>query len=234
MSKTNEYQQHLERLEKEENLSPQDRKFKAHIDCSRVKYRAAARDLLHELGGKGFQISVIKELRESKVKYLEAIPILIKWLPRVTYRPLKKDIVRTLSQPWAKLSAEVLIDEFKNSTSEEDKNYRWIVGDALVPVVRKNHFNQLAEIVRDRSAGFTRQMVMVALGKTKHPKAAEVLMEVLQAGDEVGHAMDGLRRLKAKVPRELIMPQLTHEFPWVRKEAKKLLALQDKLDAAET
>lgn len=74
-------------------------------------------------------------------------------------------------------------------------------------------------------------MVIRAVAKTKHPDAPGVLLELLKAADEVGHTIYGLRRLKAPVPRDLVEPYLSHELPWVRKEAKKLLELQEKLDA---
>ncbi len=233
MAKRNYYQEHLDRLDRGENLSPQDIKLKLHIDQSKAKYLAAGRGLLDELNESGFNIVAVQDLRHRKTKYLDAIPILIKWLPKIRYDPLRKDIVRTLSVSWAKSATEVLIKEFEKSTGENEEDYRWVVGNALAAVAHKKYFPELATIVRDRSAGSARQMVMTALAKTKHPEAAGILIEILQEGEEVGHVLDALRHLKARVPRELVEPYLNHEFPWVRKEAKKLLELQDKLDAQE-
>lgn len=233
MTKRNYYQEHMARLEKGENLSPQDIKLKEHISISSAHYDAAARELYEDLREIGYVVNSIQDFRESGKKHPDAVPVLMKWLPKVKYEPLKEDIVRTLAAPWARAATEGLLQEFHQAIGENEQNYRWVVGNALAAVAHKKYFPEFAAIVRDRSAGSARQMVMTALAKTKHPDAAGVLIEILQAGEEVGHVLDALRRLKARVPRELVEPYLNHEFPWVRKEAKKLLELQDKLDAQE-
>ncbi len=233
MAKRNYLKEHLDYLEKGEDLSPQDIKFKEHVDRSMTQYNAAARGVVGELKENGFDITIIQDLRTSGQKYPSAIPILMKWLPEIKYEPLKNDIVRTLTVPWGKPAADLLIDEFNRSTSKKDQNYRANVGNALRVVAQKKHFPELAAIVRDRSAGYTRRMVIRALGRIKHPNSASVLLELLPDDGEIGHVIDMLRRLKARVPRDLVEPHLTHELPWVRKEAKKLLELQDKLDAQE-
>lgn len=233
MTKRNYYQEHLEFLEKGENLSPQEVKLKEHIDRNRALYHAAARGVISDLRANGFDVTVVRDLRESGRKYPDAIPILMRWLPKVKYDMLKEDIVRTLSVPWGKPAADLLIQEFNRATSEDEQDYRAVVGNALRVVAQKKHFPELAAIVRDRSAGYTRRMVIRALGRIKHPDSASVLLELLPDDGEIGHVMDMLRRLKARVPRDLVEPHLTHELPWVRKEAKKLLELQDKLDAQE-
>ncbi|CAM2011193.1 HEAT repeat domain-containing protein [Acanthopleuribacter pedis] len=234
MKKRNYYKEHLERLEKGENLSEQDLVIKERFAANRAKYRVAAQGLFEDLHEVGCYVSSLQELQEDKKGYLVAIPVLIKWLPKIDYDLLKEDVVRIMTNSWAKGAAEVLIQEFQITTSEQHKSYRWAVGNALSVIAQKKHFPELASIVQDRSAGSARQKVMKALAKTKHPDASQVLIEALRIGDEVGHVLNALRYLKARVPKALVEQYLNHEFPWVRKEAKKLLALQDKLDAAET
>ncbi|CAM2007143.1 HEAT repeat domain-containing protein [Acanthopleuribacter pedis] len=229
MNKKDLYNKQLARLEEESILSQKDKKLKTHIENSRQKYNSTQKGIIEELHQLGYSIQYVGELSTTGKKYIDAIPILTKWLPIVTYKPLKHDILSLLSVSWAKSAFNVLIQEFKSTTDEYDKRYRWAVGNALASMASKNHYLELASIVRDRSAGHTRQMVIEALAKTKHPDAADVLLESLQNDDEVGHTLLALRRLKARVPREIIEPYLGHEFPWVRKEAKKLLELQDKL-----
>ncbi|CAM2005165.1 hypothetical protein [Acanthopleuribacter pedis] len=223
------YQQQLERLERGVNLSPQDKKLKAHIDRSMAKYLAAGRELLVELREAGFDIIAVQDLRASGSKYPEAIPILMKWLPKIKYDALRDDIVRTMSVPWGKPAADLLIEEFKRASPGEGVDYRWVIGNALATIAQKRHFPELANIVRNRKNGSDRQMVFLALAKTKHPEAASVLVEMIPHGEEIGHLFSALRRLKARIPRELVEPYVHHEFPFYRKEAKKLLELQGKL-----
>ncbi|CAM2005166.1 hypothetical protein [Acanthopleuribacter pedis] len=234
MNEMDLYQKHMARLEKGENLSTQDKRLKAHIDRSRAKYQAAAKDLLKDLEDIGFSVTSVAALGDGGRKYADAIPILMKWLPLVKYDALRDDIVRTMSVPWGKPAADLLIREFKRASPGEGVDYRWVIGNALATIAQKRHFPELANIVRDRKNGSDRQMVFLALAKTKHPEAAPVLVAMIPHGEEIGHIFSALRRLKARVPRELVEPYLNHEFPLYRKQAKKLLALQDKLDAAES
>jgi hypothetical protein len=44
----------------------------------------------------------VGELRRRGVKYTAAVPVLLEWLPRVSYLMLSDDIVRTLSVAFAK------------------------------------------------------------------------------------------------------------------------------------
>ena len=76
------------------------------------------------------------ELRHSGTKYKSAIPVLLRWLPKVAYSSLKEDIIRTLSVPWAKPEATpILLEEFKNIEDPTGTGLRWVIGNALEVLV---------------------------------------------------------------------------------------------------
>lgn len=137
MAKRNYLKEHLKYLEKGGKLSSQDIRFKEHVDRSMAQYKAAARGVIGELKENGFDITIIQDLRTSGRKYPAAIPILMKWLPDIKYEPLKNDIVRTVSAPWAKAATEALLQEFNRATGETEQNYRWTVGNALEAVAHR-------------------------------------------------------------------------------------------------
>jgi hypothetical protein len=122
----------------------------------------------------------LADLRHSGVRYREAIPALVAWLPQVTDRRVKEEIVRALTVPWARPAATgPMIDEFRRVDASVDPTgtgLRWVIGDALEVLADDSSFDELAELVRDPRYGKARQMVVLGLGRSKRPEAVEVLV----------------------------------------------------------
>jgi hypothetical protein len=188
-------------------------------------YLRAAEPVLRELGAKGFPVSTIGELRQSKAEYRAAVPILLHWLSRVSDPQVKEDIVRTLSVPWAKPdAAPALIEEFRKAESE---GIRWAIANGLEVTADDTVFGELARLVQDKGYGRAREMLVLALGNMQDPCAVTVLMALLDDEQMVGHAIMSLGKLKAPTARVRLKELTLHPTAWVRKEAKKALAIID-------
>jgi HEAT repeat protein len=184
------------------------------------EFNEGARPLLDELAQAGFPS--IELLRRRK-KYLEAIPILLKWLPRIANYRVKESIVRALTVPWAKGAvAPTLIAEFKSADLTAD-SYKWTIGNALASVPSRSIAGDLIELLQDRKHGSARQMLALALAKSGDLRATDVLLDLL--GDETlrGHAIIGLGKLASPRARLQLEPFLSDENAWIRREAKKAL-----------
>jgi HEAT repeat protein len=72
--------------------------------------------------------------------------------------------------------------------------------------------------------------VVLALGKTKDPRAAQVLLRLLDDDDVVAAAATAVGMLKISAARGKLHALLAHRNPEVRKRAKQALA---KIDKAE-
>lgn len=187
------------------------------------KYSRAVAPLLEELASKGVWVNTIGELRTRDVaEYRAAVPILLRWLPQVSAENIKEDIVRTLSIPWAKPTAgPILLEEFKKADNE---GLRWAIGNGLAVAADDSLFEAIVELVEDRRYGKAREMLAVALGNMRDPRATDVLLDLLDDSDMVGHAVMALGHLRAAVARKRIASLVTHPKQWVREEAKKALA----------
>jgi HEAT repeat protein len=175
----------------------------------------------------GFDVEWIDELYNNHLDYRTAIPTLLDWLPRVSNPDVKADIVRALSVRWAKpKAAPLLVKEFARAPDE--LGLRWAIGNALSVVADDSVFEEVVRLVRDRRHGRSREMVAVALGNMKNPRAVDVLLELLEEEQLAGHALIGLGKLKPEKAREAATRLLDHSKAWVRKEAAKLLAKLDK------
>jgi hypothetical protein len=193
------------------------------IEC----YRTAARGVLADLAAAGFEVEAVGDLRRLG-KYAKAVPVLARWLPRVEDAAVKEDIVRTLSVPWARDVAPLLLSEFKQAEEPTGMGLRWAIGNALEVLANDDIADELIGLAKNRQYGKAREMVTVGLGKLKHPRVTDVLLDLLADEEVVGHAVMALGKLRAKEARSSIEPLLKHPKPWVRKEAKKALANIDK------
>lgn len=183
--------------------------------------------LLAELAEVGFSVASLTELRTSGVRYRAAVPVLLRWLPMVSDREVKEDLVRALSVPWARpVAARPLIDEFARVDERVDPSgtgLRWAIGNALSIVADDSVFDELVHLVEDRSFGKARQMVVVGLGRSKRPEAVPVLIGLLDDEDVSGHAVKALAKLGVEEARPALERMVNDPRSWVRNEAKKAL-----------
>jgi len=187
--------------------------------------RLIALPILEELREAGFDFESLHELQHSGVSYTMAIPILLKWLPLITNENVKGAIVSLLGVRGAKPAAVIpLINEFLK-ISDSHSGLKWAIGNALGSISDDRVFDTISELVQNPGHGRSRQMLVLAFGKMKNPKAVEILIGLLDDEDVSGHAVTALAKLKSD--RALPHLQRFAEDPrtWVRRVAKKAVAL---------
>ncbi len=197
---------------------------------NRRRYREAAAGLLGDLETAGFAVQTLAQLRQRGVGDGRAVPVLVNWLPRITYLPLKRDLIATLGSPWARpAAARPLIEEFNRVDPAEDTadtSVRWSIGDALERVADESVVDDLVKIATDTRHGRHRALVVTALGNMSRARdrVLPVLLASLDDDDVAAYAVMGLGKLKAAEARPAVERFLDHPESWVRKEAKKALA----------
>ena len=99
--------------------------------------------------------------------------------------------------------------------------------DQLSLRIEENAVPQVAEelirLIENRKLGESRSVLLVALAKTKHPRAADVIASVLHEDGMAWAGLQALARLKAKMHVEKIRRCLKDPDSDVRREAKKAL-----------
>lgn len=189
-------------------------------------------ELIRDLRGVGVDVGDVWDLVNSKTQYRAAVPVLLDWLTHLEQRvaegeraKLREGLVRSLTIPAARpLAAPALIDEFRNSVDETGLGDRWMIGNALSVVVDDSVFDEIESLVRNRNFGKARQMVVVGIGRSKDPRAAPLLVELLNDEDVAAHALKALVKLNPSGVRAAVEPLLDHPQALVRREAKKALA----------
>ena len=187
------------------------------------EWNEAAAPLMAELVSSGYDVKSLDLLARSDA-YKDAVPILVKWLPKITNSRVKESIVRALSVSWARLGAvTALLTEYRNTPDSENRGLKWAIGNALEVLASDKIFDDIVELVQDKRHGIARQMLVLALGKMKNPRAVDVLICQLDDDDVVGQALTSLKKMKAKQARTHIVRLINHPNAWVRKQAKQAL-----------
>ncbi|MBC7252108.1 MAG: HEAT repeat domain-containing protein [Anaerolineae bacterium] len=186
-------------------------------------------DILREVDKRGIPREKLPEfLQRGPVDYRAGISVLLKWLPLVDNLDVKWAIVDALAWKWAKpVAARPLIEEFRK-TPMERWGFKWSIASALCEVADASVFDDIVELVRDKRHGRAREMLAVALAKTKDPRAVDVLIELLDDEEIAGHAVYALRLLAPPEARSALERFVDHPKTWVRNEAKRALAKIDK------
>lgn len=156
--------------------------------------------LIYELADIGIIVNSIWDLVNTKTKYPEAIPILMKYLPLVNYIRNKEGIVRALSVKEAKgLILPLMIKEYMQLTKDKE-NLRWLIGNAVNATITKEEVELIFPIVLNKGNGLSRQMFVAALGKINTEKVREILKQLLNDEDKVisEEAQKALKKLEKK------------------------------------
>lgn len=196
-------------------------------------YGVAVEPLMGALRIAGCTVQSLEQLRKMGAKgdpsYRTAVPTLIRFLRETLNRTLKEEIVRTLTLPGARPdAAQALIEEFKHSEDASETGLRWTIANALAVVADESVFDDLVNLLRDKSHGKAREMLALAIASTGDPRSATVLNSLLDDEVTVGHAVMALRTLKAPVRADRIQALLAHPKAWIRKEAKRAVAMVDR------
>jgi HEAT repeat protein len=205
--------------------------LQAHI----AAYQREVAPILVDLAKLGVHVDSLDPLINTAVDYRVAVPLLISWLPRVSYLPVKESLVRALTLKEAKgVAAGPLVEEYRKAPAYEESSLKWTIGNALSVVADDSVFDDIAELVRNKQHGRAREMLAIALGNMKDPRAVPLLMEVLDDEQVAGHALAGLRKLAPAEARSKVEPFLNHPKTWVRKEAQRTLKAIDRKAAGKS
>jgi len=182
--------------------------------------------LLSELADEGYPVASVSDLRNSGLRYEAAVPVLLKWLPKVPVEE-KEDIVRALSVPWAKSQAlDPLIALFRADPVPSDPRgelLRWAAGNALDVLWDDSRFNELVALTTDPRYGKAREMVVLGMGRSNRPEAVDILIRHLDDPVVSGHAVKALGKLREPRARAPLESMTKDKRTWVRRAAERAL-----------
>jgi HEAT repeat protein len=154
-----------------------------------------------------------------------AVPVLVKWLPRMESIDVRDTIVRALCGKWAApVATPVLLEEFRNLELPVD--YRWVVGRALALAEDEAILDDLLDLAGDRRYGYAREGVVEGLLRFHDPRVRDVLIDLLDPDDEVrGHAATVLAARRERSAEPSLRHLRDDPDPLVRERVRDALRL---------
>jgi hypothetical protein len=211
-----------------------------------ARIREESRPVARDLAQVGFDVEFVADLYEGAQNYTAAVPVLLRWLPRLESQEVKEELVRALSIQYARpVAGPPLVDELRkllqirgpgaeNPSQTASSDMPWVIANALDVVADDSVLDDLLDLVGDsRLDVSTRATLLRALGNMADPRAADRVMDLLQdsGDDDVPLLIGGvvaLGRMRAVAARDLLHSYADHRDRELRREAQRALKAIDR------
>lgn len=171
------------------------------------EWRKAQQPLVEELRAAGFDVESVWDLfnrkepwnKKERVRpYPEAVPILLKHLPRDYPAAVREGIARALALPEAKVGWDLLIQLYRD---ESEKRAKDGLAVAISGAADDDVIGDVIALARDPRHGSSRLLLLLALERSADPRARAALMELGTDPDLKKEIPVVLGRLKRKKER---------------------------------
>jgi hypothetical protein len=185
--------------------------------------------IVMELRNAGFKVSDLFDLINFKQTKFGYINLLLNLLDseKITDPIIKDGIIRAVTVKKAKGIAEKKLLEYYNSliTKREKELIGWSIGNWFEHLYSDSYFDQIKKISTNKNNGMSRQMFVMAIGKTKkhNAEAEKLLLDLTFDKEVVLHAISSLGKLKSKESIERLTELTTDKNKTIKKEAIKAL-----------
>ncbi len=176
--------------------------------------------LLQQVREKGVEITSINDLIKINLKYRDLVPILLGHLQEIDDESDKEFIVRCLGVKGFNEASETLINEFYKSNKV---TFKWAIGNTLSIIQDKESIPKLLRIAQEKQHGIACQMIVEGLGAFNLKEVKDVLVQLLNDENVVGHAISALSKMGDASLVSYIEPFLSYKVKWVRNEANKAI-----------
>lgn len=154
-----------------------------------------AAPVLKALALSGIEMQSIWDLSDGGKSYPEAIPVLFEQL-RLEYPDhVREAILR--ATPYARCRWEELVDIFEHNTANLSPEIRYVAALALSCAVDDTVLDDVIRLVKDKRLGLDRVPLLLALKRSKSPKAKVLLLE-LRGDPDLGRQIKTVRRLERR------------------------------------
>lgn len=209
---------------KERRLAAQREQIRQkHLERVEEVKRAEA-PILEDLLRAGVRVEHVQDLSPDRQGLVnEAVPVLLRWLPRVSEPSLKATLAEVLGVEQAKeVALQPLIRAFREWSGAAMA--RDAIGFAIGRVGDDAAFDQIADLVSNTQYGGSRTGLLDAIARMQIPRAVQLLIDLLQDPDLAPKAITvlGKRRVVRALP--LITPFLQDPRDWVRGDARRAVA----------
>lgn len=182
-------------------------------------------EMLKQLDDLGYSFLDLQALGTSAVRYADAVPTLARWLLESEFWENKIALVRVLEKRWAKAALPALVTTFASEipTEIDAMSTRWAVGSAIEKAYDDSVLFDVVSLAKERSYGMSRQMLALALGKSRRPEALDALLSLADDASVDGHVLEALAKQPKEAARPVFEQKVDDDRAWVRQKARRAL-----------
>ncbi len=161
-----------------------------------VRLRLEEKPILEDLHQVGWDVKSVWDLVNTRTKYTEAIPVLLKHLSFSYSDRIREGIARALAvvEPEVRKAWPILVEEYHKApmgwgliAKDDTKEYRLGTKEALAitlsVAVTDETLPELIDIAKDRTQGESRVLLLSALRKSKNPLAKQAIEDLASDPD---------------------------------------------------
>lgn len=177
--------------------------------------------MLESLERLGYKFEDMTAFANSSLRYKDAVPLLLNWLKSVEYPLNRLRITHALTTPAAKgIAIPGLIKAFVDTPEDDQLQVRWAIASAIEKTYDDAYSDAVIELASDRQYGRDREMLALALGKSKKDAAIDALLKLARDPDVDGHAIEALSKRVNPRAHDIFEEKLADRRAWVRNKAK--------------
>ncbi|WP_156300410.1 HEAT repeat domain-containing protein [Streptobacillus canis] len=191
-------------------------------------YKKERKELIEEVNKYGYNFNTTDDILKIGSKDKKIIPVLLKWIDKLSDPSDKSWIARCLTVKGYKEALPRLIMLFKELKIYPNSD-RWAVGNAIGVIGNNEYIDEYLEIITDKTNGTDRQMIVNYMYRYKEERVKKILIELLEDEDVNSHAIYALGMFKDVSVIDKIKPFLQHNSILNRRLAKSAIKKLEKL-----
>ena len=142
----------------------------------------------------GFSFQVLNQAEKLIPKYKHIVlPVVTKYYKLAKIPSEKQYLLKWFHHKGLEEVVPMLLEDYLSTDTNID---RWAIGDRLYQICSKNYIKEYLTIIRDSRFGYSRQMIVLLLGKLKEESAIPILIDLLEDEEVCLHAISALGEFK--------------------------------------
>lgn len=152
-------------------------KREEELECRSAELRAAELPILEDLWKAGYaDVKSVWDFVNSREPYTSAIPILVSHLSGQYPDPIREGIARALSVKAARKVWPLMVEAYKVTSTDEFPRTKEGLAIALASLANDKVIDDVIAMFSDRGNGDSRLNFVLALVRSKDPRATELLL----------------------------------------------------------
>lgn len=178
-----------DRLKNDPDHQAMVRQREAERQAAAARSRTDQAPIIEELRNTKINIEMISSQNLNEQLNPDAVDILVRHLKRPYLEATKEAIARALGTPLARKHWQAILSEYKATSAEKIRSdnigsgYKEGLACTLAKLVSKNTLDEYIELVRDRSHGTSRILLLTALRRSRDARAKKALEDLADDPD---------------------------------------------------